>query len=62
LRKHSFTTYEEYLDYVFTSGEGEEEIVSLIDVLTTNKTDFYREPGHFEYMRDRGSPISAQGQ
>lgn len=56
LRKHSFTTYEEYLDYVFTSGEGEEEIVSLIDVLTTNKTDFYREPGHFEYMRDRVLP------
>jgi chemotaxis protein methyltransferase CheR len=56
LRKYGYSTYDEYLDFVFNSEAGAEELVSLIDVITTNKTDFYREPGHFEFMRDRVLP------
>jgi chemotaxis protein methyltransferase CheR len=28
----------------------EEELVHLINVITTNKTDFFREPAHFQYL------------
>ncbi len=30
----------------------QEELVHLIDCVTTNKTDFFREPSHFEFLRD----------
>jgi chemotaxis protein methyltransferase CheR len=29
-----------------------EELAHFIDAVTTNKTDFFREPKHFEYLRD----------
>ena len=32
------------------------EIVHLIDVVTTNKTDFFREAGHFELLVQRVIP------
>jgi len=47
LKLHSF---EEYADYVFTSEGRADELIHLIDVVTTNKTDFFREPAHFEYL------------
>lgn len=30
------------------------ELVDLIDAVTTNKTEFFREPTHFDFLRDRG--------
>jgi chemotaxis protein methyltransferase CheR len=45
-----FTTYEEYCDYLFGIHGQREELVPLIDVVTTNKTDFFREPAHFDYL------------
>ena len=50
----SFTTY---VDYVFSSDlTGEEEIVLLIDAITTNLTHFYREPNHFTYLTTDAIP------
>jgi len=43
-------SYSEYCDYLFGHEGLKEEIVHLIDVVTTNKTDFFREPGHFEFL------------
>lgn len=43
-------TFEEYADYVFSAAGKGDELVHLIDVVTTNKTDFFREPAHFEYL------------
>ena len=43
-------TFEAYADYVFSADGQREELVHLIDVVTTNKTDFFREPAHFEYL------------
>ncbi len=43
-------SFEEYADYVFSPEGHAGELVHLIDVVTTNKTDFFREPGHFDYM------------
>ena len=49
-------SFEEYADYVFKVEGGDEEIISLIDVVTTNKTDFFREPVHFEYLVNSAIP------
>ncbi len=32
------------------------ELVHLIDVITTNKTDFFREAGHFDYLVSKALP------
>lgn len=50
LKALSITTFEKYGDFVFSPEGRACELVHLIDVVTTNKTDFFREPGHFDYM------------
>lgn len=50
LKAHDFMSFEEYADFVFSAEGRAEELVNLIDVVTTNKTDFFREPAHFEYL------------
>ncbi|HEY7878653.1 MAG TPA: protein-glutamate O-methyltransferase CheR [Gemmatimonadaceae bacterium] len=37
------------------------ELGTLVDALTTNQTAFFREPAHFEYMRDVLLPALAAG-
>jgi chemotaxis protein methyltransferase CheR len=48
-----------YCDYLFDGGGYEAELVHLIDVATTNKTDFFREPAHFDFMTQRALPALA---
>lgn len=43
-------SFEEYGDYVCSSVGHDNEMVHMIDVVTTNKTDFFREPAHFEFL------------
>ena len=45
-----------YCDWFFNDGHEAEEIVHLINAVTTNKTDFFREPRHFDYLRDTALP------
>ncbi|MBF0561278.1 MAG: protein-glutamate O-methyltransferase [Alphaproteobacteria bacterium] len=40
----------EYCRWLFDHGRLAEEAVELIDAVTTNKTDFFREPRHFEHL------------
>ncbi len=49
LRALKIYSFSEYVDFVF-SKQGDEEVVHMMDVVSTNKTDFYREPAHFEYL------------
>lgn len=56
LAMHDFKTY---TDYVF-SPEGKEEIIHMIDVVSTNKTDFFREPSHFVYLANHILPELAR--
>jgi chemotaxis protein methyltransferase CheR len=46
---------EEYID-LLRSPAGEEEVTGLTDVISTNVTDFFREPDHFDFLRDTVLP------
>jgi chemotaxis protein methyltransferase CheR len=49
-------SFKEYLDFVFSrEGQGD-EIIKMIDLITTNKTDFFRESAHFDYLTDVALP------
>jgi len=43
-------TFKEYIDYVFSSEGKNGELIIMIDLVTTNKTDFFREPQHFDFL------------
>jgi chemotaxis protein methyltransferase CheR len=42
-------SFREYREFVMGKG-GDGELTAMIDLITTNKTDFYREPAHFEFL------------
>lgn len=50
LRALGLGSFRKYCDYLFTSEGMKSECVPMIDLVTTNKTDFFREPEHFEHM------------
>lgn len=50
LKSLGFSSFEQYGEFVFSEQGQKVEIIHLIDVVTTNKTDFFREPGHFEFL------------
>lgn len=43
-------SFEEYAGFVFSPEGQRQELLHLVDVVTTNKTDFFREPQHFEFL------------
>jgi len=49
MRKHGFSGLTEYCDFLRTKGD-EEEMTGVIDALTTNFTNFLREPEHFQFL------------
>jgi chemotaxis protein methyltransferase CheR len=60
LKALSLHSYGQYCDYLFGRQGMKEEMVHFIDVVTTNKTDFFREPGHFDFLVDRALPESSR--
>lgn len=43
-------SFAEYLHFLQTAPERDDEIIAMIDEITTNKTAFFREPHHFDYL------------
>ena len=52
LRKLNLGSFEEYRDYLFSPAGAEKELLHLIDAVSTNKTDFFREPRAFQYLTE----------
>lgn len=48
-------SFSEYLELVFSDGQ-EDELIKMIDLVTTNKTDFFREPTHFSFLQEAVLP------
>lgn len=62
LRHLKIPTFSDYLNYVFSSKDGNQELIFMINALTTNKTDFFREADHFTFLTGKALPsISAEG-
>jgi chemotaxis protein methyltransferase CheR len=55
VRELGFTTFGEYVEFA-SAPENGAEMVRLLDVLTTNETQFFREPQHFQYIESRLLP------
>ena len=50
LKACNHDNFSSYIDYVFSNKGQQIELVHMIDVVTTNKTDFFREPDHFDFL------------
>jgi len=55
LRALEISSFEEYWAFI-QSTEGKDEVINLINAVSTNKTDFFREPDHFKYLIDTVLP------
>ncbi|MEA2043200.1 MAG: CheR family methyltransferase [Bacteroidota bacterium] len=55
LRALDISSYEEYIDFAF-NRDPTIELVHMMDVVSTNKTDFFREPAHFEFLEKKYLP------
>lgn len=55
LRHLNLNSFSDYLNYV-ESDESNREFLLLIDILTTNKTSFFRENQHFKFIREELLP------
>lgn len=54
----NLNSYKAYCDYVF-SAEGQRlELVPMMDLVTTNKTDFFREAVHFDFLYNEVLPVA----
>lgn len=49
LRQCQIASFQEYYDYVLNDKSGE-ELIHLIDAVSTNFTSFYREKTHFDFL------------
>jgi len=56
LRSLSLDSYADYCQYLFGPHGQKEELVHLLDVVSTNKTDFFREPEHFKFLVRKAVP------
>ena len=56
LREVGLPTFEQYYDYVFSPAGLENELPRMIDAVTTNKTEFFREADHFEFLTQEALP------
>jgi chemotaxis protein methyltransferase CheR len=54
LRELGLSTFSEYYERVVNGGD--EELSRLISAICTNETQFFREPGHFELLRQNLVP------
>ncbi|MFP5240087.1 MAG: CheR family methyltransferase, partial [Acidobacteriota bacterium] len=56
LRALELDSYSSYCDYLFSPRGTELELVNLIDTVTTNTTEFFREPKHFDVLTGKVLP------
>lgn len=60
LRQLGLRTYSDYLQYLETRDPNRTERQVMINCLTTNKTDFFREPHHFDFLTQQLFPKISQ--
>ncbi len=61
LRHYQLESFSDYFE-LLNNGSFPEEKQLLVDLLTTNETYFFREPGHFEFLQNTILPTHRRGQ
>ncbi|HYA86855.1 MAG TPA: protein-glutamate O-methyltransferase [Nitrospirota bacterium] len=56
LRALGIKTFKDYCVYLFSEEGKSGELTHCIDAITTNKTDFFREANHFDYLTSQALP------
>ena len=60
LKATGYAGFAQYCHYLFEEGGLEDETIHLIDAVTTNKTEFFREPAHFRFLASTALPALAR--
>ncbi|MBH0201225.1 MAG: protein-glutamate O-methyltransferase [Nitrospira sp.] len=55
LRELGLSTFSDYYEQL-TRDPSQEEFTRMLDLISTNKTDFFREPKHFDFLREEILP------
>lgn len=55
LRELGLASFTDYYNRV-VADPTREELTRMLDLISTNKTEFFREPGHFEFLRNEILP------
>jgi chemotaxis protein methyltransferase CheR len=56
LRTLGLASFAAYYDYLMQHDPAGQEMARFINAMTTNKTDFFREPHHFRYLQEQWLP------
>jgi chemotaxis protein methyltransferase CheR len=56
LRSLELRSFKAYFDLLVSPAGRRHELIRMIDAVTTNKTDFFREPAHFRYLTGKVLP------
>lgn len=56
LQKRGFHSFSEYRDLLENKPAGHPDIQEFVNLLTTNKTEFFREPRHFDFLVQSAIP------
>lgn len=54
------SSYSDYIDFLISDEGKETEIVEFYNAVTTNKTDFFRERSHFDFLSEKAIPLFIQ--
>jgi len=60
LKVLGISSFEKYYDYLTSEQGKREELPHALDMVSTNKTDFFREPSHFDFLQGVALPQIAQ--
>lgn len=61
LRHFGIARYGDYFQRMMAGELGPDELQVVIDLLTTNETHFFREPAHFDFLRQNVLPNVKKG-
>lgn len=56
LRHLGLPDFSSYIEFVFSEKGRSIELINMIDAVTTNKTDFFRESDHFDFLMENILP------
>jgi chemotaxis protein methyltransferase CheR len=59
LRHYGHRTFSEYYDTLRRASFAGDEMTRFVNCITTNKTSFFREPHHFDFLREEIVPAAA---